>query len=230
MEKADCNFLPQLLFPTPVGIYNFGTSNHELNCNLVHDSLVERQSDPDGVHRTNVNGWHSKFEMEKRYESFKKLQSLIESSSRHYCEFYGYDSNIFCNRLWVNLNEKISSNRIHHHGTSYLTGVYYPAKSIVNNEPTFNYSNFERPLLKSGFYCPNENNPPGCLYFLSPAYAESRTLSVLNRNEYNAAASHMYPTSSILLVFPSYLLHGVDPFNEDCTRISISFNIGLNRD
>ena len=97
MEKANFNFLPQLLFPTPLGIYNFGSSNHELNCNLVHDSLIEKQSDPNGVHRTNINGWHSNFEMEKRYESFIKLQSLIESSARHYCEFYGYDSNIFCN-------------------------------------------------------------------------------------------------------------------------------------
>ncbi len=228
MEKVECSFLPQLFFPTLVGIYNFGLSNHELNCNLVTDSLTERQSDSDGVNKTNIMGWHSKFGMEKKYESFKKLRTLIESSTRHYCEFYGYNSNIYCNRLWVNLNEKTSSNRIHHHGTSYLTGVYYPAKSIVNNEPTFNYTNFEKTLVQNRFHLPHENNSPGSLYFLNPSYSEARNLSVSKDNEYNAEAYHIYPTSSILLVFPSHLLHGVNPFDEDCTRISISFNISLN--
>ena len=230
MEKVDCNFLPQLIFPTLVGIYNFGLSNHELNCNLVRDSLIEKQSNSSGVRRSNIKGWHSEFGLEQKYESFKKLQSLIQSSSRHYCEYYGYDSNIYCNQLWVNLNEKTSSNRIHHHGSSYLTGVYYPAKSIVNNEPTFNYTSFDKSLLKNGFDCPHENNSPGSLYFLSPSHSESRTLSVSKSNEYNAEARHIYPTSSILLIFPSHLLHGVNPFDEDCTRISISFDIGLNYD
>jgi hypothetical protein len=228
MEKVNCEFLSKALFPTPVGIYNFGATNHELNCELVQDSLKERELDPKGRFYSNFKGWHSHFGLEIKYNSFEKLKRIIESTVKHYCNFYGYDSNIKCHKLWSNLSQKTSYNRIHHHGTSYLTGVYYPAKSIVNNEPTFNYSNNNNNFLIDGYSFNEEGG--GSLYFLSPSYSESRTLIKEGYNQYNTDVYHMNPVSSALLVFPSYLLHGVEPLHEDYTRISISFIVTLECD
>lgn len=228
MEKVNCEFLPQALFPTPVGIYNFGFSNHDLNCKLVEDSLKEQQSNPQGRFYSNFRGWHSDFGIEKKYQSFEKLKSIIESSVRHYCNYYGYESNIICHNLWVNLSCKSSYNRVHTHGTSYLTGVYYPAKFIVNDQPTFNYRNDEKNFLVNQYSSNDENG--GSLYFLSPSFSEGRTLMKTGYNQYNTDIYHMNPISSALLVFPSYLLHGVEPLHEDYTRISISFIVKLEND
>jgi hypothetical protein len=225
MEKVNCQFLPQELFPTPVGIYNFGSSNHDLNCKLVEDSLNEQQLYPQGISYSNFKGWHSHFGIEKKYQSFEKLKSIIQSSVQHYCNYYGYKSNIICYHLWVNLNCKSSYNRVHTHGNSYLTGVYYPAKSIVNDQPTFNYENGEENFLGNRHSPKYENG--GSLYFLSPSFSEGRTLIKTEHNQYNTDTYHMNPISSVLLVFPSYLLHGVEPLHEDCTRISISFKVKL---
>ena len=228
MEKVDCKFLSKSLFPTLVGIYNFGSNNHDLNISLVEDSLKEQQLDPQGISYSNFKGWHSKFGIERKYKSFQNLKFLIETSVKHYCNFYGYNSNIVCENLWANLNKRECLNNIHHHGDSYLTGVYYPARCIANGKPIFNYTNSEESLLQTG-YCPNNViDSTGNLYFLSPSYSESRLLRKEYRNQYNADVYHMFPTASVLLVFPSHLLHGVNPFSEDHTRISISFNVKCN--
>ncbi len=226
MGKVECNFLSQAIFPTPIGIYNFGVTNHNLNLVLIEDTLKEYQLNSKGTNYSNFKGWHSNFGLETKYKSFEQLKNVIESSVSHYCNFYGYDSNITCNGLWANLSFKGSYNRIHNHGTSYLTGVYYPAKFLMNNEATFNYTDSESNFLING-YPPHEEGG-GSLYFLSPSYSESRTLIIRNYNQYNDDVYHMNPTSSVLLVFPSHLLHGVEPLHEDYTRISISFITKLN--
>jgi len=228
MEKVNCQFVSQPVFPTPIGIYNFGATNHDLNCSLVDDAFKEYELDSEGKVFSNVKGWHSRSGLEREYRSFEKLKSLIEKSAKHYCEFYGYHSEINCNDLWVNLNKKNNYNLIHHHGSSYLTGVYYPAKSIVDNIPVFNYTNSEKSLLNPGVYSGDKNDGNGTLYFLSPSYSDCRTLYKKDINEYTTDTYHIYPTSSVLMIFPSYLLHGVNPFDEDYTRISISFVVDYN--
>ncbi len=228
MEKVNCQFVSQPIFPTPIGVFNFGAINHDLNCDLVDDTFKEYEFDPEGKHFSNVNGWHSRSGLEKEYKSFKKLRSIIEKSAKHYCDFYGYFSDIYCDDLWANLNKKHNYNIVHHHGSSYLTGVYYPAKSIVDNIPVFNYTPDEKSLLKPGVYSSDKLEGTGSLYFLSPAYSDTRTLYKKDINEYTTDTYHIYPTSSILLIFPSYLLHGVNPFEDDYTRISVSFAINYN--
>ncbi len=59
------------LFPTAVGVYNFGKDYHEINESLVRDVFIEQEEDPEGHQRSNMGGWHGRMKMEERYDSFQ---------------------------------------------------------------------------------------------------------------------------------------------------------------
>ena len=46
---------------------------------------------------------------------------------------------------------------------------------------------------------------------------------------YNVDFYHLYPTASVLVLFPTYLLHMVLPFKADKTRVSISFSFSYGK-
>lgn len=212
----DLKSLP--LFPIPISVCNFGKQNHDLNIRLVEDSLNEKNEDPEGELHSNMGGYHSKTNLETKYESYKKLSSILTKYGNLYCEQHGYKDGIVCKDLWVNINQPGDLNFLHHHGTSALTGVYYPIESIVENDWRFNYTG-ENPI-KGGTW---NNKNGGSLVFQDPSYGMKVNLIKDVSSPYNLDFYHIYPTSSVLVLFPTYLSHMVLPYKENKTRISISF-------
>ena len=107
---------------------------------------------------------------------------------------------------------------MHHHGTTALAGVYYPIESINGNDWKFNYT--DKNPLSAGSW---NNKDGGCLVLQDPSYGKKVHLLTDKPSPFNIDFYHLYPTSSVLILFPSYLLHMVLPFREDKTRLSISF-------
>ena len=208
------------LFPIPVCLYNYGRDNHELNIDLVNDSLSEMIKDPKGNQRSNFGGWHSKGGLEKTYSSFDTLKNKIQESCDDYCDAYGFVKGLQVRQLWSNINHSGDMNVGHHHSNSALTGVYYPAKCIVDNKCEFNYS--EGNPLQPGIW-DGENG--GSIYFQDPCYGLkfSRLRKIQKPTAFNLDAYHTYPVSGLLIIFPSYLIHTVTPFKEKLKRLSISF-------
>ena len=93
------------LFPTPVGVYNFGKDYHEINESLVRDVFTEQEIDPVGHERSNMGGWHGRMKMEQRYESFKTLRLQIEDCVNDYCRQTGHTDGLEIENLWANINE-----------------------------------------------------------------------------------------------------------------------------
>lgn len=207
------------LFPIPVSVYNYGQDNHDLNINLVKDILQEKTIDSKGDPHSNMGGWHSKTDLETKYSSFKILADLINRASKDYCDAHGYINTIKCYDLWANINNKGDLNFNHHHGTTALAGVYYPVESIENNNLSFNYT--DKNPIKPGTW---NNKDGGSLVFQDPSYGKKVHLIQKTPTAFNVDFYHLYPTSSVLVLFPTYLLHMVLPFQEDKTRISISFS------
>lgn len=220
-----CSFQSVPIFPIPIGLYNFGEKNHELNKQLLNDIITERQNDLEGEDHSNFGGWHSKVDLEKKYDSFRAFSEAITECGNHYCKTYGYKDGITCSDLWANMNSTGDFNFMHHHGTSALTGVYYPVESIVNSIPKFNYT--EENPIKAGTW---NNKDGGSLVFQDPSYGKKVHLLTDKATPYNIDFYHVYPTSSVLILFPTYLLHMVLPFKEDKTRISISFSFAYGKD
>ena len=206
------------IFPIPIGVGNFGEKNHELNIHLVKDAFLEKEKDPSGEPRSNMGGWHSKVDLEKKYDSYKKLCQILTEYGNQYCKLHGYKSGIVCSDLWANINQSGDLNFLHHHGTTALAGVYYPIESIVDGKLNFNYTN-QNPI-KAGTW---NNQDGGSLVFQDPAYGKKVHLLTDKPSAFNIDFYHVYPTASVLILFPTYLLHMVLPFKEDKTRLSISF-------
>ena len=210
------------LFPTPVGLYNFGKDYHKINESLVEDIFKENKRDPVGQERSNMGGWHAVKNMEKRYESFKILKAQIEDCVNDYCKRTGYVDGIEVEKLWANINKQGDMNMGHHHGLSACTGVYYPIKDIVDGQ--YNYEYTESATLFPGSWDGKEG---GCITFQDPAYGQKIQLKKPSTGEpspYGLEFYHFYPTAGVLIVMPSYLIHHVSPFmDENKTRVSISF-------
>ena len=207
------------LFPIPVSVCNFGKANHDLNVELVKDALKENQSDPDGEDHSNMGGWHSKTDLETKYQSYLKLSKLLTEYGNLYCKEHGYKDGIVCTDLWANINQSGDLNFLHHHGTTALAGVYYPIESIIKDDWIFNYTN-ENPI-KAGTW---DNEKGGSLIFQDPSYGMKVHLIKDKSSPYNIDFYHVYPTASVLVLFPTYLSHMVIPFREDKIRVSISFS------
>jgi hypothetical protein len=206
------------LFPIPIGFINFGESQHNLNLKLVEDSLFDMNNDPDGEDHSNMRGWHSKPGMEKKYSSYQTLCDILTEYGNKYCEMHGYKSGLECFDIWSNINKSGDLNFLHHHGTTALSGVYYPIKEIIGDDWIFDYS--QSNPIKAGTW---DNKNGGSLVLQDPAYGKKVNLLKDKSTPFNIDFYHLYPASSILVLFPSYLLHMVLPFYEDKIRLSISF-------
>jgi hypothetical protein len=218
----DLKYIP--LFPIPISVCNFGQKNHDLNIQLVEDGLTEKDKDPKGEDHSNLGGWHSKTDLEKKYNSYKELSTILTKYGNLYCKEYGYKEGLVCSDLWANINQSGDVNFMHHHGTTALTGVYYPIESIVENDWKFNYT--EETPIKAGTW---NNQDGGSLVFQDPSYGMKVHLLKDKSSPYNIDFYHLYPTSSVLVLFPTYLLHMVLPFKEDKTRVSISFSFSYGK-
>jgi hypothetical protein len=210
----------QGLFAVPIKTFNFGDSLHELNENLVSDIIKEVSEDPKGVVKSNFGGWHSQMGLEKKYESFKCLQGIIENCGNIYCEDYGYERDIECFDLWANVNGSGDHNTPHQHNLSALTGVYYPLGFLDDEQKVFNY-------VEGDVYLqPHSTNgvDGGSLTLFDPNQGKRIHLNTISDEWHNVSYMHLYPTAGVLVLFPTYLVHSVNPFKEEKQkRLSISF-------
>ncbi len=110
---------------------------------------------------------------------------------------------------WYNVNRYGDHHAPHTHPKSYLSGTYYvrvPEAAASVDDP---------------------RAKPGCISFYDPRTAANM---VTAGTEYDARPSHVVrPSAGTLLVWPSPLQHCVHPNLSHEQRISISFNLMVNR-
>ena len=209
------------IFPIPIGLYNFGQDEHALNVRLITDILTEQSEDPEGQVRSNMGGWHSADYQETIHkDSFGRLGDIIEEQANLYCKLHGYKTGLTCTNLWANINASGDFNLSHHHGSAALSGVYYPAGSIVDGSVNFNYT--KNVILQPGTW---DGKQGGSLVIYDPAYSQKNRLIKDNTNPspYTFDCYYTYPIAGLLVLFPSYIIHTVTPFKDDKKRVSISF-------
>ena len=216
-------------FPIPISIYNFKNEHHELNTQLLDDIYSEKNIVNKDELKTkqsryrdySIHSWNSPENMHTRYSSFKSLKSIIEGSISDYCDKSGHEGGIEIDKIWsvcLQENQYIQS---HIHYETVMTGVYYPAKQVLDNEYVFNYS--ENASLLPGHW---DMETGGCLALQDPSYALKSGMRRKKhiRQPYTMDHYHYYPIAGTLVLMPSYLMHSVLPFKGKGERISISFS------
>lgn len=184
-----------VLFPTP--LFSFQLTDHQGLDQLLLQVIQQLKNQDAGRVASNVLGWHSRGNLFDLPE-VKPFQELVSAAIAECANAMGYGQvPIRPANCWANVNPTYASNKIHDHANCLFSGVYY---------------------LQTSENCGN-------LMFYDPR--EARTFykpSVSNFTAYTADAVAHQPAAGLLLIFPSWLKHGVEPNLSNTERISISFN------
>ena len=188
----------------PVIIHRFNIPNFkDIEKTLIKNSYEQRKKDPKGRIISNRGGWQSSI---FRGEDNIIRSTLFSSLSSYFETNKIFESNIALEGWWININGKGHYNRVHDHPGSDLSGVMW---------------------IKTPVDC-------GRLEFTSPhAFVQHKELDFYSKKykEYNKIYStyEFYPVAGRIAIFPSFILHRVLPNQSGEDRISVSFNLLLNK-
>ena len=169
-----------------------------LDNRLFERAVIDWSNHDRGVTRTNMKGWHSQTDMHEK-PVFKPLVDELFKMINEIFEEEWLESGVKMGNMWANINPPGAMNRPHLHPNSHFSGVYYikaPKNSgnIVFNDPKPG-AHMVMPRRKPG-------KPPSHLW----------------------KEVHVDPLEGRIVMFPSWLWHGVEPNESNDIRISVSFN------
>ena len=173
----------------------------QINPNLIKEECYKEQLNSKGTIKSNINGWQSEsIFIDQKRPYISNLLTEIKSIIPEISKDFGINKDIELANAWININPKNSSNQFHIHPHSVLSGVYYVSA--------------------------NEHN--GDLIFYNDVKTDMINHTFLNVNTRNTCSSVNYkPTINRIILFPSWILHGVGINNSSEDRISIAFNFNV---
>ena len=184
-----------LHFPTP--IYIADIEHPTLNQELERDIVAWSNKDK-GMIRTNIKGWHSTTNMHELPE-YKKLVDMLYACQKTIYEQEYYESEPVLGNMWANINPPGGMNRAHQHPNSLWSGVYY-----IKAPKGSGHLKIDDPRSSAAMCRPSQKDGE------KPARLFRET--------------HYEPIAGRCIMFPSWLMHCVDPNESNDIRISVSFN------
>ena len=168
--------------------------------------ILDRKNASVGVTKSNLGGWHSTEDLLTwPSPAVATLRDWILEAPRRITKRTGrgtgYEGKVQLT-CWANVNGPGHANDIHNHPQCAWSGVYYVDAGTPGPDDE-----------KSGF-----------LHFVDPRCGAGMVEDAFGefgkRREFK-------PVSSQLLLFPSWLMHGVRAYRGEGERISIAFNFAL---
>ena len=199
--------------------------SQEINKNLLKDIFENKteSSDP------NVYGGRET--ALKSTEHLTKLFNYAELLAKEIADFMGVISEtgrrpeVSC--FWGNINKEKEFNPPHVHANSSLSGAYY-VKVPDSAEQTEDQS------VPAGNICFHDTRLEKCattpLYEESLGYLDLANYSFQKGKKHNPWLDNVAkfkPEEGLMIIFPSWLLHYVEPNLSSEERIAISFNISF---
>ena len=153
--------------------------------------------------KTNLLTNHGNFVSKEKYV-LNKLpmlnlkKDLLKHINKYLKEVINTDNNVslYITQSWLNYTNKNQYHHEHFHGNSYLSGVLY----IKAKEDT------------DKIYFHKKNK-------------EVFEFSIKNYNLFNSTEWFFNRAETMIILFPSYLMHSVSLKNDDNERISLAFNV-----
>jgi len=187
----------------PTSIWRFSVAGYQtLNEKLMQLIQDERERDPAGMSRSTVLGWHSTDQLHRRPE-LQEFVAILHKAISEVGRSYRIDTNQVSLELatcWAIVNSKLASNVVHCHPNSFLSGVYYV----------------------------NVTEESGDIFFQDPRQGANMTsCPVTEFTPWTIRQVTYRPRPGVMLIFPSWLYHGVEPNLTETPRVSLSFNFRL---
>lgn len=190
-----------VLFSLPIWEMNF---IHHNDCreSFIGDVYDTMVRNPNDVKKSSLNGYQS--DDISRNPIFEPLHAFIMQQLRYVLEDCKISNCVAeIKRSWFNVNSKNSMNLLHTHTTTF-SGVYY---------------------LKS-----NKNSGKVCFLNLSMLNSWNGYNLSDEKNNFVADTFCIDPVEGRIFIWQSPIPHYVTPNNDDEDRISISFNIEVQKD
>jgi uncharacterized protein (TIGR02466 family) len=208
-EMSEDTFSGELYFPTMV--FNITCSDHvALNDYLTNLIYAERDRDQEGIQRSNykkLGGWHSHNNLH-REDAYRPLTDRIHQAGRRISKQLGYNpsKHLQVGTMWSIINAPGSSNKSHIHPGCHWSGVYYVHAPKGAGDIEF-------------------TDPRTTHIMNQPSFEKNK-----QRSKENWTKVQYTPKAGKMLIFPSWLYHGVAPnlsdqSGRDGERVIISFNL-----
>ena len=191
--------IKEYFFPTIIYIKDLPNAN-ELNPYL-EKHIVEWSNQDKGVSKTNINGWHSKTDMNHKKEYEPLIKELFQMQNEIIQEEH-LNTEPKLGNMWANINPPGGYNQMHLHPNSLFSGAYY-----IKASP-----NSGRLALMDPRPGVQQNMPP-------------RKKVKLHRELWRD--TYYDPVPGRIIMFPSWMWHKVEPNKSNDIRISVSFNFIL---
>jgi|TARA_B110000196_G_scaffold66607_1_gene56339 uncharacterized protein (TIGR02466 family) len=188
-------------FPTPIWWLDTDIDNAPIAqlCNNL------RAEDLEGRQISNNGGWQSKDFKLQEHDEFTNFVDTVTDMSLSCLKDYGFVDGAYKLEMlngWFNVNQKGNSNQIHTHSGSFISGTYYVQAEQDQSELIF-YKNFTEDFIISS------------------------AGQIENYTGISGATCRYPPRTGRLILFPSYVPHGVMPSTSDNERISLAFNMRM---
>lgn len=192
-----------LFFSTPIWaskIDNFDIVNNEMLSYVFN----LKKADPVGVVKSNFKGWHSK-DFNLKDETPMNFISAIKKNLNSSIIDMNWDldiQSVKISSMWAIINEQGAWNQKHQHSNSDISAAYY-----VSAHENCGDIVFYDPRPSRVYKYPIAKSP----------------------NKLNATVNSIKPEPGMLVLFPSYLDHSVNPNLSMKKRVVISFNLSLEK-
>ena len=170
-------------------------------------AIISHEQTSKTVGRSNVGGWHSEpglleWTGEAGLSLVARMVALANHSTRLLFQEHRAKGPKFGWKIsaWANVNRAGDWNKMHFHSGATWSGTYY---------------------VRPGDPSPPERPGAGHLAFLDPLLAAQMSFFPGILPEYREFA----PKPGLMILFPSYLQHIVQPYLGQEPRISIAFNL-----
>ena len=187
----------------PTSIWRFNVASYQtLNERLMRLIQDERERNPAGMSRSTVLGWHSTDQLHRRPE-WQEFVTIVHKAISEVGRSYRIDTKQVSLELatfWAIVNGPLASNVVHCHPNAFLSGVYYV----------------------------NVSEKSGDIFFQDPRQgANMVSCPVTEFTPLTIRQVTYRPRPGVMLIFPSWLYHGVEPNLTETPRVSLSFNFRL---
>ncbi len=199
------------LFATPVAVAHLGLPA-QVNRELAETILAREASQPTTEH-SNLGGWQSSWDL---LDWGGPAASAVISAGKALagkltCDRQGQPRAVEWRvNAWANVNRSGHANEAHSHPGAFWSGSYYVDDGGIGADPR----------LGGEFELRDPRGVAPAMYAPQLAFAAPGGLSI-------GAAETIAPTTGMLLLFPSWLEHGVRPYRGEAARISIAFNLSV---
>lgn len=189
----------------------FGSMSWLVNIDgmIDNDALIkyayDSQKNHESIHISNSLGYHSPHLKTRKSEADPELDPLLGNvmglcnqiiKDRFYTSIADKRFNV---DAWININQKFAYNKQHIHGDDCLLSAVYYAKVPENS---------------------------GDFYFKMPSHlGDMISKFKIDQHPLFAVKRNIKPKQGDILVFPSWIDHGVEQNMSDEDRISFAFNI-----